>query len=147
MNEKGSRYALAALKDKRASIASDIVECESRLRHLKEALVHVDATLLLLDPELEPGSIPTKRPTRRVKLFRQDQLGRLILDALREADGPMSAPAVTAAVVEAGGYGDGALKAVAPRVRGNLAYLERRGMVRKDGELRAARWSLTHDTT
>ena len=51
---RGDRYALSALKHKRAAIASDIAEAERKLRHLKEALVHVDATLLLLDPEANP---------------------------------------------------------------------------------------------
>lgn len=143
MNQNGSRYALAALKDKRASIASDIVECERKLRHLKESLVHVDATLRLLDPELEPGNIPTKRPTRRVKLFRQGELGRMILDALRTADGPISTPAIVQHLLDAGGHGPAARKAVGQRVRGNLAYLERRGIVIKDGEQRNARWSLS----
>lgn len=37
MNEKGSRYALAALEDKRASLASEIVQLERKLRHRREA--------------------------------------------------------------------------------------------------------------
>ncbi|NJO33384.1 MAG: hypothetical protein HC869_09805 [Rhodospirillales bacterium] len=68
---RGDRYALSALRNKRASLASDIVQLERKLRHCREALVHVDATLKLLDPELEPEAIPTKRPVKRIKLFRQ----------------------------------------------------------------------------
>ena len=55
---RGNRYALSALKSKRATIAAENVPLERQLRHRKELLVHVDATLRLLDPsislELEP---------------------------------------------------------------------------------------------
>jgi hypothetical protein len=78
---RGDRYALSALTRKRATIASDIVQIERQLRHLKEALGHVDYTLKLLDPETDPEGIPNKRPVRRVKLFRQGELGRMILGA------------------------------------------------------------------
>jgi hypothetical protein len=71
-------------------LASNIVQTERYLRHLKEALVHVDATLLLLDPGANPEAIPTKRPVKRIKLFRQGELGRMILDVLRGAPGELS---------------------------------------------------------
>jgi hypothetical protein len=67
----------------------------------------------------------------------------MILGALRNAHGePLSTAAVVRAVLDAGGHGDGARRAVAPRVRGNLVYLERRGKVVKAGEGGAARWAL-----
>ena len=51
------------------------------------ARIHVDATLRLLDESVDIDAIPNKRPPRRIKLFRQGKLGRMILDALRNADG------------------------------------------------------------
>jgi hypothetical protein len=78
---RGDRYALSALRDRRASIASEIVRTERKVRHLKESLVHVDAILLLLDPSANPEAIPTKRPVKRIKLFRQGELGRMLLGA------------------------------------------------------------------
>ena len=135
-------YALSALKRKRATIASEIVQLERQLRHLKEALGHVDYTLKLLDPEADPEAIPNKRPVRRVKLFRQGELGRMILGTLRNAEGELPTAAIVDAVLAAGGHGEGARRTMAPRVRGNLAYLERRGMVAKSGTGRDARWGL-----
>jgi hypothetical protein len=140
---RGDRYALSALKRKRASIASDIVQAERQLRHLKEALGHVDYTLKLLDPETDPEAIPTKRPVKRVKLFRQGELGRMILGALRDAESELSTAEIVSALLVAGGHGEGARRALAGRVRGNLAYLERRGMVCKSGSGKATRWGLT----
>lgn len=38
---RGDRYALTALRNRRASLASDIVQLERKLRHCRESLVHV----------------------------------------------------------------------------------------------------------
>ncbi len=105
-------------------------------------LVHVDATLKLLDPSIEVDAIRNKRLPRRIKLFRQGELGRMILDALRRAAGPLATAQIVAAVLTAGGHGEGARTTMAPRVRGNLAYLERRGKVNKTDSRKEARWSL-----
>ena len=105
--------------------------------------MHVEATLRLLDPSAEPEGIPTKRPIKNIKLFRQGQLGRLILDVLRQASEPISTADVVTAMLRAGGHGETARRGVAPRVRGNLVYLEKRGKVRKIGNSAAARWSTT----
>jgi hypothetical protein len=122
---RSDRYALSALRNKRASIASEIVETERRLRHLNESLVHVDATLLLLDPGANPEAIPNKRHVKRIKLFRQGELGRMILEALRDAPGELSTAEIVTAIITAGSHGESVRRALAPRVRGNLAYLGR----------------------
>lgn len=139
---RGDRYALVALKHKRATIASEIVQLERQLRHRKEMLVHVDATLRILDPSVEVEAIPNKRPPQRIKLFRQGELGRMIIDAIRRAGGEASLYDIVTALLAAGGHGEEARKTVAPRVRGNLAYLARQGKVVKEGEGRAASWRL-----
>jgi hypothetical protein len=52
---RGDRYALSALKNKRATLAGEVVQLERQLRHRRESLVHVDACLRLLDPATVPG--------------------------------------------------------------------------------------------
>jgi hypothetical protein len=142
MNDKGNRYALSALRDKRAVLASEIVQLERQLRHRKESLGHVDATLRLLDPSVDIDAIPTKRPRKRIKLFRQGELGRLILSTMRNADAPISTQEITSAILAAGGHGPSARSAVMPRVRGNLAYLHNREKVSKTGSGKDVRWTL-----
>lgn len=143
MNQKSTLYAMAALKDRRASIASDILECERKLRHFRESLVHVDACLRILDPDAEPESIPNKRPIRRIKLFRQGELGRMILDALRQArNETMTTTEIVDALLATGGHGESARRAITNRVRGNLKYLLDRGKVEKDLEGERVRWRL-----
>jgi hypothetical protein len=125
------RYALHALKERRALLDGEMRECERKLRYLRETLTHLDATLALLIPRAIPRpSRPSGPPYKRVKLFGAGKLSRLILDALRKAGRPLSAPEVTAAVVAELDYGTDAAAGMATRVRATLIYLAKR-----------ARWS------
>ena len=82
MNEAGNRYALAALKDRRATLAGEIVDLKKQLAWRVSQLDHVDACLTIFEPGFDIKAIGIKRPRKRVKLFRQGELGRLIIDAL-----------------------------------------------------------------
>jgi hypothetical protein len=98
--------------------------------------------LQLLDPQLFPDLIPMKRPQKRIKLFRQGELSRLVVDSLRRAGKHLGTHAILTAALAAGGHGESARPALAPRVRGNLAYQEGRGNVTKAGRGKAVVWSL-----
>ena|ERR1043166_2951809 len=143
MTPKGNQYAIAALKDRRATLAGEIEQFKEAIRHREDMLAHLDASLRLLDPSYRCETVPPKRP-RRVKLFGGGELNRLILDALRRANGkPQSNVEIARAIVAAKGYGEASLPALTRRVRANLSYLLRtRGAVRKTGVRLTARWSL-----
>jgi len=79
--------------------------------------VDVDTTLKLLDPDYDSGTVRPKRIPQRIHLFRQGELGRLILDALRDADGELGTQEIVSAVLRAGGHGEGARKAMGQRAR------------------------------
>ena len=64
MNEKGNRSAIAALKDRRATMAGEIVQMKEGIRYREEQLTHLDATLRVLDPEYRADSIAPKRLRR-----------------------------------------------------------------------------------
>jgi hypothetical protein len=99
--------------------------------------------LKLLAPDYDPGSAKAKRPYRRVKLFGQGKLNRLVLDALRRAGKPMTTAEVIDAVVVSVGYGPDAAKGMRNRVRANLAYLAKiSGRIVKEGERETATWRL-----
>jgi hypothetical protein len=144
MNDLSNKYALAALKARRGSIAGQITDYEARLRRLREAMAHIDGTLRLFDEEIEPDSIAPRKPYKRVKLFGQGELNRLIFDAMRKAEGrPQAVPEIARAIVEELGHGEEAQSGMVRRVRANLQYLCRdRKLVRKHGERFAAKWSL-----
>ena len=77
--DRRAKGLLAALISE--GLAAQIVHLKRQLGHRKEMLLHVDATLRLLDHEIKVDSI---RPERApIKLFRQGGLGRLIIDAIR----------------------------------------------------------------
>ncbi len=140
--ETGNRYAVTALKDKRASLAGEIAQLKKKLAWAESQLKHVDATLALFDPNIDPDALPAKRPKKRVKLFRQGELNRLILDTLRTADGPMRTQDVVSSIMLALGHEETARTALQPRVRANLQYLMRKDEVQKIGGGREARWTL-----
>lgn len=143
MNEKGNQYAIAALKARRAEMSGEIKKLKDMVTYREEQLSHLDATIKIFDPDFPVDTIPPKRP-RQVKLFGAGELGRLILDALRRAEGkPLSTREIAQSIVDAKGYGQAAVPALALRVRGNLSYLTReRGTVVKTGDRLKARWSL-----
>lgn len=143
MNENGNRYALAALRERRAALDGEIKECDRKLRYLREAIGHIDATLSLFDPNGDPKEITAKRPYKRVKLFASGELGRLVLDALRRGEGPMTTREIVASIVEKVGYGRDAAKGISHRVRANLLYQAKVvGRIKKEGVRETARWSL-----
>ncbi len=119
--DNGNRYALTALRDKRATLAGEIADLKKQIAWREQALGHVEACLRLMDPGADPSSLPAKRPYRRVKLFRQGELGRLIFDALRRAGKPLGTHAVVTALLAEGGHGEDARPAMTPRVRGKKA--------------------------
>lgn len=142
MNEKGNRYAMAALRDKRATLASEIIQLERQLRHRRDMLVHIDATLRFLDPDIDVAAIPNKRPPQRVMLFRQWELTRAVFDAMRQHDGPVALVEIVTAVMKDKGLGPDSRPALFSKVRSTLAYQQRAGKVTKTGEQKAARWHL-----
>jgi 2-hydroxychromene-2-carboxylate isomerase len=90
--------------------------------------------------------VSPKRPYKRVRLFGGGKLSRLVLDALRVSQQPLTASEIVSAVVAALGYGDEAFQAIADRVPATLSYMARtRGSVVREGEGRAAKWAL-HST-
>ncbi len=79
-----------------------------------------------------------------MKLFGAGTLNRLILDAMRKGDRPMTTLEIVAAVVADLNFGDDAAKGMKSRVWSSLLYLRRvRGSIVKEGERETARWVLT----
>jgi len=138
---KTNQYAIAALKDRRATLAGEIESFKQGITDREEMLSHLDATLRALDPSYRADTVAPKK-LRRVKLFGGGELNRLILDALRRGGKPLTNVEIAAAIVTAKGYGEEAMPALIRRVRANLSYLLRREAVTKTGNRLTARWGL-----
>ena len=139
---KANQYALAALRVRRAGLSGELTRLERQIRHIKATMVHVDATLRLFDPDVDPEAIPSKRPYVRTKLFGAGKLNRLILSAMRKGSRPMTTAEVVDGIVAELGYGDDAASGLRNRVRSNLLYLSKTGTIVKEGERAGARWRL-----
>ena len=136
-------YAIPALKEKRAHIAGRVISLKKQIAKHQKELSSVDATIALFDPSYKIGSIKPINKQRRSKLFKLGELGRLIIDALRRADGvPLDTAQVVAAVSAAIGQGKTSEPVLRATVRSNLDYLARRGKVLKIGKSAETTWRL-----
>jgi hypothetical protein len=105
MNELSDKRAQAALRERRAAIAGEITQPDRHLRHLREPIRRLDATLRLIDPNGDPKAIVGERLDKRVKPCGAGKLNRLILDALRRGERPMTTDEIVSSIVA--GLGDG----------------------------------------
>ena len=136
-------FAIPALKEKRAAIAGRIISLKKQIAKHHKELASLDATIVLFEPSYKVGSIKPVRKQQRSKLFKLGELGRLIKDALRRANGgPLSTHDVVAAVAVAIGEAKTSEAVLAATVRSNLAYMARRGAVVKIGKARGCKWGL-----
>ena len=76
-------HVVSALVSKRAEIAGFIARTKQQFSQFRADLVHLDATLRLFAPELEPKTISAKRIRQADLWFEHGELPRRVLDALR----------------------------------------------------------------
>ena len=139
---KGNQYAIAALKHRRAKLMGEVKSLLDQMEWKKRQLEHVDGALELFGAT-DPDAIRPVKAYKRVMLFKQGELSRLVRDVLRRGKKPMTTPEVVRAVMTDQGHDEAAWPAMYPRVRGTLAYLERKGLAAKVSEGRGAKWRLT----
>ena len=96
-------HVVSALVNKRAEIAGMFARTEQQLGQFRADLVHLDATLRLFAPDLEPKTSPAKKIWQADLWGEQGELSRRVLDALRRAGEPIRAPdLVRAAMIDKG---------------------------------------------
>jgi hypothetical protein len=60
----GEQDVIGALRNKRAELAGTLRQLEQQLVRQRENLAHLDATMRLFDPNIQPNDIRPKRPYR-----------------------------------------------------------------------------------
>jgi hypothetical protein len=138
-------HIVSTLRTKRAEISGYIRDAEKKIKRMRANLAHVDATIRLFAPGLDPDTIPAKRTYRRTRYFAKGELSRRCLDILRDAQGPLATAEIAAAIMADKGSlaNDPALvAAIAERVQGLLRNLRKREAVIKTGTSRDALWAL-----
>ena len=139
-------HVVSALVDKRGELAGQIVRIEQQLGQFRADLIHVDATIRLFAPTLEPETIQAKVIRRRDGWFETGEVKRRLLDTLRWSDQPMAAPGLVRVVMIEKGL-DPADRAgfakVQLKVGANLRQLASRGvLIRSTGKQGTVLWSI-----
>jgi len=142
----GDTFVISGLREKRARIAGEIRELEARIVQCEADLVHVDATLRMFAPDIEPRFIPPRAPFRRSHYFRDGQLSRRCLDFLRDTTATaVSADDIVAAIMLERGYdlADRPLRSGLVRTTCSaLNRLVQHHLVERIGRGNGARWKL-----
>jgi len=81
-------YVLTGLVKRRAEIAGEIDAAQDKLRALIKDLEHIDATLLIFDPQIQIQAIKPKTLRPPEDWSHRGQMTRLILNVLRQAMQP-----------------------------------------------------------
>ena len=92
-------HVVSALTNKRAEIAGMIARAQQQIGQFRADLAHVDATIRLFAPAMEPETIPARRIRQSDLRFEPGGLSRRVLDALRRAGAPIRAPDLVRAVM------------------------------------------------
>ena len=82
-------HVISALSNKRAELAGIVSQLERQLGQQQANLAHLDATMLLFDPDIRPNRIRARQQRTRSAWFRPGECLRLIFDELRDAVQPM----------------------------------------------------------
>lgn len=85
---------------KRSELAGEIEAKRLELNTLLRDLDHIDGAIKIFDPEKVPELLPVKRRRPRDELFARNELMRRTLEALREADRPLSAREIAAHIAQ-----------------------------------------------
>ncbi len=119
-----SELATAALIRKRAELAGEIEAQAATLSQLRADLAHLDAAIRIMSPDTDPEAIRPKKPGRNgCDWFGRGELARMVLDVLREAQGPLGHAEIARAIMERKGLpvGDAvAVKRVAGMMKGAM---------------------------
>jgi len=129
----GSSFVISGLRQKRARIAGEIAQARKVIDQRTEELAAVDTVLRLFAPDCNPDMIPPIKPASHGLFFQYRELGRICMDVLRDAKGPVTLDRVVAVAIEVKGLPDDARlrKHVTDTCRASLGRMERRGLVRR----------------
>jgi len=140
-------HVISSLHEKRAIVAGLIEKLERKLEQHRADLTHIDGVLRLFQPEYDPASIKPKRSyARRTRYFARNELSRLTMDALRDADGALqTTDEIAGRVIEAKGFDatDAALRgSIRDQVLTLFRSFRKQQMVEQIGLGRGVRWKL-----
>ena len=72
-------HVISALRAKRAEVSGYIHDLEKKVKTWRARLAHIDATIKIFSPEIDPEAIPPRRTYRRSDYFKKGEFARLVL--------------------------------------------------------------------
>ena len=138
-------HVVSGLANKRAEIAGMIARAQQQIGQFRADLAHLDATIRLFAPAMEPETIPPKRIRQTDLRFEPGGLSRRVLDALRRAGAPIRAPDLVRAVMIDNGLDPtdrASFAHVQWKVRDTLKRLGKRGLVASEGAGHGVLWRI-----
>jgi hypothetical protein len=143
-------HVVSALREKRGKVAGCIARLERQLDQHRADLSHIDGVLRLFEPDRDPEAIKPKRTyARRTRYFARNELSRLVLEALRDADTRrMSTDEIASQALAAKGFeaADAIMRgAVRNQALTILRAYRKRGVIAQSGLGRGLRWKLADE--
>jgi hypothetical protein len=142
-------FVISGLREKRSSIAGQIIDLRREIDRLQATLFHVDEVLKLYGEE--PADIPTKgRMPKRSAYFGRNEISRRCRDALREF-GTIAADDLSVRAMRDKGLDPEADRKVRAdftrRFLVTLHDFRKNGLVEKIGDKRGVRWRLSGESS
>lgn len=130
---------ISGLVIKRTELGRDLAQRQEEVRALYAAIATIDSTIKLFDADYDLSTIKAKAKYTVNPWFEHGEVGRLVLDTLRTASGPLSTRQIGEAVVAAQGLRvegakewDWLLKMVLAAAR----RLEKKGLIKMAGRVK-----------
>jgi hypothetical protein len=139
-------YAISGLVKKRAEIAGDIENAQDALKKLVTDLEHLDAAILLFDPDYKIDDIKPKAFRPPEDWAKRGEMSRVILDMLRNAREPMTARDIALSLMTLRGMDQAdrrAVRKMTKRTGAALRHARDRGLLEsKEGPGMTVVWTL-----
>jgi hypothetical protein len=135
-------HVLSALRAKYDELLGQLDSSRRRTARLHDDLAHVEATIRMFDPEWDKASASAKRPHRPSRWAKRKEGVRLYLQALREAEEPLTARDIAERALRLGGYPFASPAALKAMIRPVTSALSRRPDFVERLPGRPARWRL-----
>jgi hypothetical protein len=139
-DSRPNSHAIAAIRDRLGRVSGELIAVEKQWRDLREQHHALSQTLRMFDPDADSSAVAPKRPYRRTWPSDKGKLSRLVLDAMRACERPMTSPELVASMADSVRE----IPSIERRVRMTLNRLTRaHGGVTKEGARQATKWSLS----
>jgi len=94
------QHVVSQLISKKEELQGELKYCKQRMKDLEEFIKGVDTSIALFDPEYNVKAIKTKRYSPKQHYFKKGESHTMILNALRNADKPLSTNEITLTILK-----------------------------------------------